>query len=52
MGEEGGFTSHAGVFLPSELLLHRCLPKTDDNDKTHKNEVNTPYLDIRFNAFF
>ena len=42
MGEEDGFTSHAGVFLPSELLLqYRCLPKTDDNDRAHKNDANT-----------
>ena len=42
MGGEGGFNSHAGVLLPSELLSHyRCLPKTDDNDRTHKNDANT-----------
>ena len=38
----GGVTSHAGVFLPSELLSqHRCLPKNDNNDRTHKNDANT-----------
>ena len=42
MGEEGGFTSHVGVFLPSELLSqHMCFPKTDDNDRTYKNDANT-----------
>ena len=42
MGEEGGVTSHAGVFLPSGLLSqHRCLPKNDNNDGTHKNDANT-----------
>ena len=41
MGEEEGFTSHAGVFLPSELFSpYSCLPKTD-NDRTHKNDANT-----------
>ena len=42
MGEERGFTSHTGVFLPSELSSqYRCLPKTDDNDRTNKNDANT-----------
>ena len=44
MGEEGGggVTSHAGVSLPSGLLSqHRCLPKNDNNDGTHKNDANT-----------
>ena len=42
MGEEEGFTPHVGVFLPSELLSqYRSLPKTDDNDRTHKNDANT-----------
>ena len=42
MGEEGGFTSHVWVFLPSELLLqYRWLPKTDNNDRTNKNDANT-----------
>ena len=40
----GGFTSHAWVLLPSEpVAQHRCmsLPKTDDNDRTYKNDANT-----------
>ena len=42
MGEEEGFTSHAGVFLPSELLSqYMYLPKPDDNDRTQKNDANT-----------
>ena len=52
MGEEGGFTSHVGVFLASELLSqYRYLPKTDDNDRTHKM-MQIPYLEIYFNASF
>ena len=42
MGEEWGFTSHVGVFLPSELLSQQmCFPKTDDSDRTYKNDANT-----------
>ena len=37
-GRRGGFTSHAGVLLPSEVLSqYRCLPKTTDNDRALKN---------------
>ena len=46
MREEAGFTSHTGVFLASDLLSqYRCLPKTDDKDRTHKM-MQIPYLDI------
>ena len=44
MGEERGFTLHAGVLLPSESVSqYGCmnLPKTNDNDETHKNDANT-----------
>ena len=43
-----GFTPHAGVLFPSEpVSQYRCmnLPKTDDNDRTHK-KIQIPYLDI------
>ena len=46
-----GFTLDAGVILPSEPVS-QCicmnLPKTDDNDRTHKNDANNPMpcLDI------
>ena len=48
------FKSHAGVFLPSELLSqYMCLPKTDDIDRTHKNKMmQISYLDIWVNASF
>ena len=43
-----GFTHptlpHTGVILPSEpVSQYRCmnLPKTDDNDRAHKNDGNT-----------
>ena len=46
MGERG-FTSNAGVLLPSELLSqYRRLPKPDDNYRTHENKVmQIPYHD-------
>ena len=39
-----GFTSHGGVLLPSEPVPQNIcikLPKADDNDREHKNDVNT-----------
>ena len=39
-----GFTPHTGVLLPSKLVSkYRCmnLPKTNDNDRTHKKDANT-----------
>ena len=39
-----GFTYHVGVLLLSEpVSQYICmkLPKTDDNDITHKNNANT-----------
>ena len=39
-----GFTIHAGVHFPSKPVS-QCicikLLKTDDNDRTHKNDANT-----------
>ena len=46
VGEEGGFTPRAGLLLPNELVSqYRCMnhPKTDDDDRTHKNDANTLY---------
>ena len=43
--KKGGFNIHAGVFLPSEPVSHyRCmnLPETDDDNRTHQNDANTP----------
>ena len=40
----GGLYPHAGVSLPNDpASQYRCmnLPKTDDNDRTHKNDTNT-----------
>ena len=47
-GRRGGFTSDAGMFLPSELFLqYRCFSKTDDNDRKNKNKMmQIPYLNI------
>ena len=42
--EEGGFTSHAGG-APLSQYRFINLPKTDDNDRTHKNDANN-HLDI------
>ena len=40
-GRRGGFTSDAGMFLPSELFLqYRCFSKTDDK------MMQIPYLNI------
>ena len=39
---EKGLYPHAGVLLPSEpVSQYICmkLPKTDDNDRTHKNDA-------------
>ena len=44
-----GFTSHAGMLFASEPVSQcRCLnlPKTDDNDRTHIEIIQAPYLDI------
>ena len=44
-----GFTLHAGVLFASEpVWQYRCmnLPKTDDNDRTHIEMMQTPYIDI------
>ena len=43
MWEKNGFIPHAGVLLPNEPISnYRCmdLHKTDDNDRTHKNDAN------------
>ena len=37
VGEEGDFTSHAGVLLSP---MNRNIPKTDDNDRTHENDAH------------
>ena len=39
-----GYTPRAEVLLPSEpISQYICIkfPKTDDNDRTHKNDANT-----------
>ena len=39
-----GYTPRAEVLLPSEpVSQYICIkfPKTDDNDRTHKNDANT-----------
>ena len=44
MGEEEGVYPHGGVLLSSEPVpLYMCikLPKADNNDRAHKNDVNT-----------
>ena len=43
-----------GLFLLSKLLpQYSCLPKTDDNDRTHKKKMmKIPYLDIWVYASF
>ena len=44
MGEEEGVYPHGGVLLSSEPVpLYMCikLPKADNNDRAHKNNVNT-----------
>ena len=44
--EERGLTPHAGVLLlnePIERYRFMNLPKTDDNDRTHKNDGNTHF---------
>ena len=42
-----GFTTHAGVLFPSEpVSQYRCmnLRKTDDNDRSHIEILQTPYI--------
>ena len=42
--KKGDFTPHARVLHPSKAVSqYRCinLPKTDGNDRTHKNDPNT-----------
>ena len=44
MGEEEKLYTHAGVLLPGEpVSQYICmnLPKTDNNDRTHKYDANT-----------
>ena len=44
MGEEEGVYPHGGVLLSSEPVpQYMCikLPKADNNDRAHKNDVNT-----------
>ena len=42
--EEGGFTPHVGLLFPSEPVSpYSCknIRKTNDNDRTHKNDAST-----------
>ena len=44
MGEEEGLYPRAAVHFPSKPVsqyTYMKLPKTDDNNKTHKNDANT-----------